>query len=130
MRSIGKRKALTRGALCTSIDAMMVGEQLSGKRKLFLIEWKYTETYGVSSKSEGKSGKRRVDAYRDLLNSKECPIVGPDFDGLYYEPFYQLMRQTLLGWQMTIRKEYGCNDWVHLHVIPLESRVTKYYYVA
>jgi hypothetical protein len=38
-----------------------------------------------------------------------------------YEPFYQMMRQTLLGWQMTMRKEYSAEDWVHVHVIPNEN---------
>ena len=32
------------------------------------------------------------------------------------------MRQTLLGWTMTQRKEYGVVDWLHIHVIPNENK--------
>lgn len=31
------------------------------------------------------------------------------------------MRQTLLAWQMTIRKEYGATDWQHIEVIPRQN---------
>ena len=41
-----KEKAFTRGANCTSLDAVMVGGTSKAKRVMFLIEWKYTEMYG------------------------------------------------------------------------------------
>ncbi|MBA7577368.1 hypothetical protein ES708_19219 [subsurface metagenome] len=44
---------------------------------------------------------------------------------MYYEPFYQLMRQTLLGWEMVKRKEYGAEDFIHLHIIPEENKDLK-----
>jgi len=124
-RKLGKEEHLTRGAYCTSIDALMIGENIYGVKILFLIEWKYTELYGSVSKLKGRSGERRLEAYQELLNSKDCPIKVSNKEALYYEPFYQLMRQTLLGWQMVTRKEYDCEDWVHLHVIPDENEELK-----
>ena len=115
---LGEESALTRGAYTTSIDAMMVGETLYGKRILYLIEWKYTESYTGESRAEGESGKTRIDAYKKLLSAPQCPITHAPSEDLYYEPFYQLMRQTLLGWEMVRRREYGVEDWRHLHIIP------------
>ena len=28
------------------------------------------------------------------------------------------MRQTLLGWKMVQNREYGCDEYIHVHVIP------------
>lgn len=120
-KRLGGEKQLKRGANCTSIDALMLGEDLYGKKILYLIEWKYTETYAKESKLKGESGQRRFDAYKELLEDNECPIEINNFEDLYYEPFYQLMRQTLLGWQMVNRKEYGTNNWTHIHVIPNQN---------
>jgi len=97
IEKLGKEKHLTRGANCTSIDAMMVGEDIYGKRILFLIEWKYTESYTPESKLKGESGQRRLEAYESLLKNSDCPIIHKNIKDLYYEPFYQLMRQTLLA---------------------------------
>lgn len=122
---LGKEKNLTRGANCTSIDAIMVGENIYGKRILFLIEWKYTESYTPESKLKGESGQRRLEAYESLLRHPDCPIIHKNIKDLYYEPFYQLMRQTLLGWEMVKRKEYGAEDFIHLHIIPEENKGLK-----
>jgi len=122
---LGKEKQLTRGANCTSIDAMMLGENTNGKRMLFLIEWKYTESYPPDSKLKGESGQRRLEAYDSLLKDPECPIIHKNIKDLYYEPFYQLMRQTLLGSEMVKRKEYGAEDFIHLHIIPQENKNLK-----
>lgn len=124
-QKLGGEKQLTRGANCTSIDALMLGEDINGERILFLIEWKYTESYSAESKLKGNSGKRRLEAYDELLNSDDCPIIIDNHKDLYYEPFYQLMRQTLLGWEMVKRNEYKSKKWIHLHVIPDQNKELK-----
>ena len=53
-------------------------------------------------------------------------------EAFYYEPFYHLMRQTLLGAKMVEKKDKGCADYQHIHVIPsknteLLERVTSPY---
>jgi hypothetical protein len=124
-KKLGGEKHLTRGANCTSIDALMLGEDIYGKRILFLIEWKYTETYSSESKLKGVSGERRLKAYKELLSADNCPIAIENHEHLYYEPFYQLMRQTLLGCEMVKRNEYNASDWIHIHVIPDKNKELK-----
>jgi len=117
-RNYLNERSHTRGANCTSIDALMVGKKADGKNILFMIEWKYTEEY----RQESKYIPQRYEIYNELLSEDNCPIVIDDYEALYYEPFYQLMRQTLLGWKMTENGEYSCDEYVHLHVIPHENR--------
>ena len=119
-------KSHTRGANSTSIDAVMVGKKNNGSNILILIEWKYTEEY----REENKYIPERYNLYNKLLKEDNCPIFTNDYESLYFEPFYQLMRQTLLGWKMVQAGEYQCDEYIHLHVIPdnnieLRKRVTS-----
>jgi hypothetical protein len=121
-KKLGKERLHTRGANCTSIDAMMLGLRENNSKVLVLIEWKYTEEYiGQSSKAKIKGGETRLEAYKDLLQHKNCPNGHKPAEDLYFEPFYQLMRQTLLGWQMVENNEYGASDYIHLDIIPKEN---------
>ena len=119
---LGNEKSTQRGANSTSIDALMLAQNQKEENILVLIEWKYTESYSPTSILVSDSGKNRLDVYRKLLDSPECPIITSDLTDLFYEPYYQLMRQTLLGWTMTQRKEYSAVDWLHIHVIPNENK--------
>jgi len=121
IKPLGKEKSIQRGANSTSIDALMVGEKENGKRILVLIEWKYTESYTNNSLLISESGKNRLKVYEELLNDLNSPILCDNFENLFYEPYYQLMRQTLLAWEMSKRKEYKADDWLHIHVIPKEN---------
>lgn len=114
-------KSHTRGAYATSVDAVMVGRKQDGMNILVLIEWKYTEDY----RSENKYKPARSKVYDPLLAEPDCPIQPPSFESLYYEPFDQLMRQTLLGWKMVQSREYNCDEYIHLHVIPSENKQLK-----
>ena len=117
----------TRGSNCTSVDACIYALHKNGSKWIIPIEWKYTESYGDEDKGKGSSGetrKKRYDGliykssqliYDKLLNSKNC---------YYYEPFYQLMRQTLWAEQMVNNKniETICaDDYMHLHIIPYKN---------
>ena len=126
MHNYLNERSHTRGANATSVDAVMVGKKKSGSNVLFLIEWKYTEEY----REENKYIPARYEIYNSLLEEEHCPIVVGDYSSLYYEPFYQLMRQTLLGWKMVQHGEYQCDECIHLHVIPegnveLRERITS-----
>ena len=119
-------KSHTRGANSTSVDAIMVGRKNDRSNILVLIEWKYTEEY----REENKYIPERCKIYDPLLKESNCPIKTDDFESLYYEPFYQLMRQTLLGWKVVQTGEYQCDEYIHVHVIPennteLRDRVTS-----
>jgi len=133
---IGKENYLnerrhSRGAHSTSVDAVMLGEMENGSRKLFFIEWKYVEKYtGKPSKFKGESGKIRKATYMPLLTKDDCPINIPEMndqfiEGIFYEPFYQLLRQTLLAHEMVKAKDFGATDYVHLHLIPKDSNELK-----
>ena len=107
-----------RGSKSTSIDALMVGKKSDGKNILVLIEWKYTEKYeNQDCKFIAKDNYHQN--YINLLQDKNCPINVPEnVKGLFFEPYYQLMRQTLLGWKMVDLNEYDCDEYVFLHIIP------------
>ena len=96
-------RAFTKGANCTSVDAFMIGRTTHGRRRAFLVEWKYIEAY----RRQDKYIPRRARVYDDLIMAEDSPFKPPGRSGtrdqiephaLYFEPFYQLMRQTLLGW--------------------------------
>ena len=106
-----------RGANCTSVDACMIGKNKAGEKILFFIEWKYTEFYGYKS----KQCKAREDVYNNLITNNVSPFKDIRVDIYYYEPFYQLMRQTLLAEQCIKNREYGCTDYRIVHVIPTEN---------
>jgi len=114
-------KSHIRGANATSVDAVMVGKKADEKSILVMIEWKYTESY----RTDNKYIPARAKIYDKLLAESDCPIQAESLEGLYYEPFYQLMRQTLLGWKMVQRQEYNCDEYIHLHVIPTDNKELK-----
>lgn len=118
----------TRGSHCTSIDALILGKHKDGRNILFPVEWKYVESYGNQNKANGAEGAVRKKRYTDLINNSRQLVVD-DHTVFYYEPFYQLMRQTL--WSEQIINFQNCEtinafDFVHIHVIPKENRDLLY----
>jgi hypothetical protein len=107
-----------RGANSTSIDAVMIGVRNDGKAVLYAIEWKYTESYPVEDKLKGKPGKTRHGYYHKHIKDPDSPISHRPIEDLFFEPFYQMMRQTLLAWKITENHEYDVVDWMHNDVIP------------
>lgn len=114
----GKR---TRGALYTSADAIVRFERTDGKQQIVLIEWKYTESYGGASLVIAKSGTDRTGIYKPLYQQSNCPIDKSrldDFSALFHEPFYQLMRQQFLAYEMEKAHEMGADRVTVLHIAP------------
>jgi hypothetical protein len=95
------------------------------------LEWKFTEDY--TKDYDGKDKCKYIDKrekydgrpyheYHLLFADPNCPIQPIcDFKDLYYDPFFQLMRQTLFGWKMVETNEMGCDEYIHLHIIPKEN---------
>ena len=105
----------TRGAFCTSIDAMIFAKKKNDKI-LIPIEWKYSESYLDSENKalEYKKGLTRQSRYNQIIKRSSCL---KDFENLetspyYYEPLYEFMRQTLLIEQM-IRAGIA-DDYLHV----------------
>jgi hypothetical protein len=117
----GKR---TRGANSTSADAMVMFERTDGKRQIVLIEWKYTESYGGTSLRVAKTGTDRTEIYRHLFLRDDCPLnknLLPSFDSLFFEPFYQFMRQQFLAHEMEKAHELGADIVCVLHIAPEQN---------
>jgi len=133
---------LIRGSHCTSIDALIFAKDENGKNYLLPIEWKYTEHYNNANKAvedrkgepkgtNGK-GKERLDRYVHdnrnphlIRNSKQLKEQNDFKKSVYFfEPFYQLMRQTLWAEQMIAHRKsekISADDFIHTHVIPQEN---------
>ena len=116
----------TRGSNCTSVDALVLAVDNNDENWLIPIEWKYTESYddySSSDKSTGEKGQVRMNRYTDLINNSKQLRSLSVYEGsaYYFEPFYQLMRQTLWAEQMLSNKESECvkaDHYMHIHVIP------------
>ena len=104
----------TRGANCTSVDALVYVQTIDNKNILIPIEWKYTETY------QGKEAKKEsLDRYPKLIDSASNL---KKWDDLYKaDPYYELMRQTLLMEQIIKQKDINgikAVDFHHIMVVP------------
>jgi hypothetical protein len=128
---------LNRGSNCTSVDALICGIKENGNRILFPIEWKYTEKYGNQDKSieDGKEnqkgselkGKERLTRYSKLIDESNQLKKFPEYRNsiYFYEPFYQLMRQTLWAEQIIKHNEteiIKADEYIHLHIIPENNK--------
>jgi hypothetical protein len=115
---LGEPGPRVRGANITSLDALMCAERRDRTRVLLVIEWKYLETYGPESVALSGRGTDRVATYERLLDAANCPIKHGEHRRLFFEPYYQLMRQTLLAWRMVAYREFDASGWLHVHVVP------------
>ncbi len=122
----------TRGNNCTSIDALVYALHNDGSKWLIPIEWKYTEHYDNQNKAiEGYKvdpinckGEIRKKRYTTLINNS-VQLKSTDHSCYYFEPFYQLMRQTLWTEQMIKNKEketLKADNYFHVHIIPSENK--------
>jgi hypothetical protein len=99
-------------------------ERKDQQRQVVLIEWKYTESYGGTFLKISKSGTDRTNIYRHLFEQADCPIdkdLLPGFDSLFYEPFYQFMRQQFLASEMEKAHEMGADRVSLLHIAPAHN---------
>lgn len=111
----------TRGANFTSADAAVMFDRQNGQRHILLVEWKYTESYASTPLHTSRSGTDRTAIYAHLYDRDDFPLdkgLLPGFDALFYEPFYQLMRQQLLAWEMERAHELGADTVSLLHIAP------------
>jgi hypothetical protein len=114
----------TRGAHFTSADAMVMFEREDGNRHIVLIEWKYTESYSSSDKKMSVRGTDRSLIYAHLYDRDDCPLdksLLPHYDALFYEPFYQFMRQQFLACEMEKAHEFDADMVSLLHIAPAHN---------
>lgn len=114
----------TRGANCTSVDAAVTFLRSDGRRQIVLIEWKYTESYSPTSYKFAKSGTDRTAIYAPLFEADHDLLdktLLPGFDSLFFEPFYQFMRQQYLANEMEKAHELGADIVSLLHIAPAHN---------
>ncbi len=121
----------TRGSNCTSVDALIYGLLNDGRKIIFPIEWKYVEAYYNDDKAAGDKGITRKNRYTELINNS-AQLKSANHVIYYFEPFYQLMRQTLWAEQMAINNNsetISADNYLHIHVIPADNNelLTKSY---
>lgn len=112
----------TRGTNATSADAV-VRFQHNGQTEILLIEWKYTESYGAPIPPAGNP--TRMGRYRDIAFAPNGPIradLGLAVEDFFWEPFYQLLRQQMLAFQMEMAREDGATRVRVLHISPAGNR--------
>lgn len=117
----GKR---TRGANFTSADSAVMFQHRNGAKQIVLIEWKYTESYSSTDYKIAKSGTDRRKIYAHLFDADDCPLDKmflPHFDELFYEPFYQFMRQQFLAHEMEKAHELNVDLVALLHISPAHN---------
>jgi hypothetical protein len=140
-----QERSWQRGANTTSADFAFRYADAGGAITVVLGEWKYTEDYrsrkiktGVTNATTRSSGRAtKADAkkaaatlaaqqgiYRPHYERWQAAQPGlPDYDSLFVEPFYQLMRLTLLAHEMEqpsdgTPPEMGAQRVVVAHVVP------------
>ena len=123
-RKFRQAKKRTRGALFTSADAAVKFRRKDCQIQVVLIEWKYTEAYYPTSVKFAASGTDKSKIYEHLYLADDCPIdkaVLPHYDDLFYEPFYQLMRQQFLAHEMEKAQELDADVVSLLHIAPAHN---------
>lgn len=121
----GKRGRRTRGAHYTSADAAVMFQCKDKKKQIVLIEWKYTESYSPTSLMISRSGIDRTKIYEHLFQREDFPLkkeLLPSFDSLFYEPFYQFMRQQALAHEMERFRELDAEVVSLLHIAPAMNK--------
>jgi hypothetical protein len=119
-----RNRARTRGANFTSADAAVRFRHTDGHIQVVLIEWKYTEAYSSTPLEIAKSGRSRVEIYRHLFEEDDCPLAKEclaSFKDLFFEPFYQFMRQQFLAHEMEKAHELDTDIVSLLHISPAHN---------
>ena len=127
---IGEENGYMRGHHRTSIDAYILA-MINGKVTQILIEWKFTEHYSSrcnTGKFLGGKGVERLSRYSPIIarDRKAGKDILFNFNNLEelglsdvgYEPFYQLLRQHMLG-QETVGMNFGpyiIEDYIVVHL--------------
>ncbi len=112
-----KERCNKRGANCTSVDAFVYARDKAYKFVLIPIEWKYTEHYEKTDE-EYKADENIVNSrYRHLAECEDSNLDGWK-DAYYWDPEYELVRQTLLMEQIIREQPFTAHRYEHILVCP------------
>ncbi len=113
----------TRGAHATSADALLVGVLPGGRRRAYLMEWKYTECYRPKHwLGKGDAGEVRRARYQARY-ARDAGCLDPwvPLNELLYEPIYQIARLGLLADLMVEFGTFGVTEARVVVVCPEEN---------
>lgn len=114
----------TRGANCTSADAVVAFERADGRKQVVLIGWTYTESYHSIHLKASPRGMDRTTVYQHFFEQADCPLDAsrvPSFEALLFEPFCQLMRRQFLAHEMEKARELKADIVSLLHIAPARN---------
>jgi len=120
---LGERSWGTRGAAATSADFAFRFRRYDGRIELVLGEWKYTVQYTTHLAPPEQLNTTRLATYRDAY--ARWKAVQPDlppYEVFFSDPFYQLMRLTLLAQAMEADGKLGADIVSVVHVAPTANR--------
>lgn len=104
----------TRGAHCTSIDAVVYARK-GTEKWLIPIEWKYTEAYDPE--------KKQFNNFERYINMVSPTSRLKAWDDLYRkDPFYELGRQTLLMEKIIENEPETADNFSHIVVVPTGNK--------
>jgi len=123
IRKGSKRK---RGKYFTSADFAIRYKDFNGKISIILGEWKYTED---NKKNDLRYSMHNTDRYLDIYNYSLEIFKGLincyddiDYTDLFYEPFDQLMRLTLLAKHIESEHEMDIQDSSVFLIVPKANK--------
>lgn len=108
-----------RGANCTSVDAFIYAIDKDDNYILIPIEWKYTEAYNQDDDKRVKDDVIQK-RYLDLVNQEDSNLSRWN-ENYYWDPQYELARQTLLIEQIIRNKPFPACDYRHIVVCPRDN---------
>ena len=120
----GERGWPQRGANCTSLDFAFFFRRYDGKRQLVLGEWKYTEEYkSLKFPPKNEINKTRWNTYKEDFKIWRADNLNvPAYEHYFVEPFYQLMRQSVLADKMQLDREMNADIVTHFHISPKANK--------
>lgn len=118
-RTLLKERCNKRGANCTSIDVFIYAKDCDNKHVLIPIEWKYTEAYEKNDKNKVKESVVE-DRYLDKIDGAISHLRGWQ-DSYYWDPHYELARQSLLVEQIIQKQLFEADYYQHIVVCPVEN---------
>ncbi len=115
-------RQFTRGANVTSADALIVANTDAGRRRAYLLEWKYVEEYPEDEYlGAGSAGETRRKRYGERYAASPLFNGNVPLDELLYDPFYQIVRLGLLADKMIGEQEFCVAEARVVVACPLEN---------
>ncbi|MDY6426573.1 MAG: hypothetical protein SPK61_00970 [Bacteroidales bacterium] len=109
-----------RGARCTSVDALIYAIDNKGQYVLIPVEWKYTEHYSFEDRY--RASDEKIKKRYSPLTKYDNTRISEWKEYYYFDPYYELARQTLLMEQIIRNKPFTADRFEHIVVCPKDNK--------